>query len=194
MSTGLFLAEGEDLVSEALSAAILPVETFISSDRPPPEGLVARLSRGGPVHSLTDTVMADLSEMGHPSRVIAVFSADALPALPETSSVAVYLHQMSRPRQRGYGDPGGRGASAARSCGCRRVAPIRSPARRVRASMGAVFGVRSRSGRRLAHDRPPAGVDDIGRDADLGRESEHNRSRWWWEPSATVFPTTSWRL
>ena len=97
VTTGLFLAEGEDLVSEALAAAILPVETFVSSDRPPPHDLVARLTRGGPVHSLTDAVMADLSELGHPARVISVFTADSLPPPPQSPSVAVYLHRMSDP-------------------------------------------------------------------------------------------------
>jgi tRNA G18 (ribose-2'-O)-methylase SpoU len=35
---GQFLAEGEDIVSEALSAGILPVETLIAAERPPEEG------------------------------------------------------------------------------------------------------------------------------------------------------------
>ncbi len=46
---GQFLAEGEDIVEEALAAGILPVETLIAADRPPDEGLIARLARGGPV-------------------------------------------------------------------------------------------------------------------------------------------------
>ena len=124
VTTGLFLAEGEDLVSEALSAAILPVETFVSSDRPPPEGLVARLTRGGPVHALADPVMADLSELGHPSRVIAVFSADALPPLPASPAVALFPARDGRPWERRHGDPRRRRAGW---LGCAAVAWMRRP-------------------------------------------------------------------
>jgi RNA methyltransferase, TrmH family len=148
MTTGLFLAEGEDLVSEALSAAILPVETFISSDRPPPAGLVARLTRGGPVHLLAETVMADLSELGHPSRVIGVFSADALPSLPKSPPVALFLHQMADPGNVGtvIRAAAALGGSVVRlSHGC--ADPLSGKA--VRASMGAVFQVPIEIGARL---------------------------------------------
>ncbi len=148
VTTGLFLAEGEDLVSEALSAAILPVETFVSSDRPPPEGLVARLTRGGPVHALADPVMADLSELGHPSRVIGVFSADALPPLPASPAVALFLHEMADPGNvgtviRAAVALGGSVVRLSRGC----ADPFSGKA--VRASMGAVFHVPIEIGARL---------------------------------------------
>ena len=55
---GQFLAEGEDIIEEALAAGILPVETLIAADRPPDEGLVARLARGGPVLPVRDALLA----------------------------------------------------------------------------------------------------------------------------------------
>jgi len=76
---GQFLAEGEDIVAEALSAGILPVETLIAAERPPDEGLVARLARGGPVHVVRDQLLAEVGGLGHPARVIAIFGIDTLP-------------------------------------------------------------------------------------------------------------------
>lgn len=148
VTTGLFLAEGEDVVSEALAAAILPVETFVSSDRPPPDDLVARLTRGGSVHSLTDAVMADLSELGHPARVISVFNADSLPNPPQSPTVAVYLHRMSDPGNvgtviRAVATLGGSLVSLSQGC----ADPLAGKS--VRASMGALFHVPLEIGARL---------------------------------------------
>ena len=42
LTAGLFLAEGEDIVEEALSEGILPAETFVAAGRPPDEALIAR--------------------------------------------------------------------------------------------------------------------------------------------------------
>jgi RNA methyltransferase, TrmH family len=142
---GQFLAEGEDLVEEALAAGILPVETLIAADRPPDEGLVARLARGGPVHAVRDSLLAEVGGLGHPARIIAIFAIDALPndyQVPGAgySPLAVYLHRVI--------DPGNVG-TIVRACGA--LGPARlllSPGcsdplagKGVRASMGAVFRV-----------------------------------------------------
>jgi TrmH family RNA methyltransferase len=152
MTTGLFLAEGEDVVGEALSAGILPVETFLSSERPPEDGLVARLTRGGAVHLVTDAVMADLSELGHPPRLIAVFDSALLTGSSDPDGVGVYLHQVTDPGNvgtiiRAVAALGG--SFVALSPGC--ADPLSGKA--VRASMGAIFHV----GIELAAKLPVAG-------------------------------------
>ena len=84
---GQFLAEGEDIVEEALAAGILPVETLIAADRPPDEGLIARLARGGPVLAVRDALLAEVGGLGHPARVIGLYEIASLPheyAVPGT--------------------------------------------------------------------------------------------------------------
>ena len=142
---GQFLAEGEDIVEEALAAGILPVETLIAADRPPDDGLVARLARGGPVLPVRDALLAEVGGLGHPARVIALYDIASLPheyPVPGTgySPLAVYLHRVI--------DPGNVG-TVVRACGA--LGPARlalSPGcsdplagKGVRASMGAVFRV-----------------------------------------------------
>jgi len=154
---GQFLAEGEDIVEEALAAGILPAETLIAADRPPDEGLVARLARGGPVHVVRDALLADVGGLGHPARVICLYDIAALPqASPDGAggtSLAVYLHRVI--------DPGNVG-TVVRACGA--LGPARlalSPGcsdplagKGVRASMGAVFRVPIATGAEL----PGAGL------------------------------------
>jgi RNA methyltransferase, TrmH family len=150
---GQFLAEGEDLVEEAMAAGILPVETLIAADRPPDEGLVARLSRGGPVHAVRDSLLGEVGGLGHPARVIGIYAIDSLPReypVPGTgySPLAVYLHRVI--------DPGNVG-TVVRACGA--LGPARlvlSPGcsdplagKGVRASMGAVFRVPIETGAEL---------------------------------------------
>jgi TrmH family RNA methyltransferase len=147
---GQFLAEGEDLVEEALAAGILPVETLIAADRPPDEGLVARLARGGPVHAVRDSLLAEVGGMGHPARIIAIFAIDAL---PHEYQLGVYLHRVI--------DPGNVG-TIVRACGA--LGPARlllSPGcsdplagKGVRASMGAVFRVPIETGADLPAGGP----------------------------------------
>jgi TrmH family RNA methyltransferase len=153
---GQFLAEGEDIVAEALSAGILPVETLIAAERPPDEALVARLARGGPVHVVRDQLLAEVGGLGHPARVIAIFGIDTLPheyPVPGTqySPLGVYLHRVI--------DPGNVG-TVVRACGA--LGPARlalSPGcsdplagKGVRASMGAVFRVPIQTGAELPAD------------------------------------------
>jgi TrmH family RNA methyltransferase len=139
-AAGLFLAEGEDIVEEALASGVLPAETFVAADRPPSEALIARLARGGPVHVVADPLLAELGSLGHPARVICVFRRGDLPVRAEDADLGVYLHRVIDPgnvgtlvRAAGALGP----AFMALSAGC--SDPLSGKG--VRASMGAVFRV-----------------------------------------------------
>jgi TrmH family RNA methyltransferase len=140
LAAGQFLAEGEDIVEEALSSGILPLETFIADGREPPPELTARLARGGPVHLVAPELMAELGSLGHPARVICVFAVDRLPARAAGADLGVHLHRVI--------DPGNVG-TVVRAAGALGPAFLSlSPgcsdplsAKGVRASMGAVFRV-----------------------------------------------------
>lgn len=128
-----------------MAAGILPAETFVASERPPDEALVARLARGGPVHEVADALLADIGTLGHPARVVCIFRTSDLPAR-ETSgpgsnvSLGVHLHRVI--------DPGNVG-TVVRACGALGPAWLSlSPGcsdplsgKGVRASAGAVFRV-----------------------------------------------------
>jgi RNA methyltransferase, TrmH family len=140
LAAGLFLAEGEDLVEEALSAGILPVESFVGAERAPEAGLLARLERGGPVHRVADPLLAEIGSLGHPARVVGIFPVAALPGRPAGADLGVYLHRVIDPgnvgtvvRAAGALGP----AFLALSPGCSDPLSIKG----VRASMGAVFRV-----------------------------------------------------
>jgi TrmH family RNA methyltransferase len=121
------------------------VETFVAASRPPDEGLVQRLARGGPVHVVEDRLLADVGSLGHPARVVCIFATSALPSR-ETSatganvSLGVHLHRVI--------DPGNVG-TVVRACGALGPAWLSLSAgcsdplsaKGVRASMGAVFQV-----------------------------------------------------
>jgi len=146
------------VVEEALAAGILPAETFIAASRPPDEGFVQRLARGGPVHEVEDRLLADIGSLGHPARVVCVFSTATLPTretpVPGTNvSLGVHLHRLI--------DPGNVG-TVVRACGALGPAWLSlSPgcsdplsAKGVRASMGAVFRVPIKAGADLPEDGP----------------------------------------
>jgi len=146
------------VVEEALAAGILPAETFIAASRPPDEGFVQRLARGGPVHEVEDRLLADIGSLGHPARVVCVFSTATLPTretpVPGTNvSLGVHLHRLI--------DPGNVG-TVVRACGALGPAWLSlSPgcsdplsAKGVRASMGAVFRVPIQAGADLPEDGP----------------------------------------
>jgi len=140
LAEGLFLAEGEDLVEEGLAAGILPVESFVGAERAPEAGLLARLARGGPVHRVADTLLAEIGSLGHPARVVGVFPMAALPRRPAAADLGVYLHRVIDPGNvgtvvRAAGSLGP--AFVALSPGC--SDPLSGKG--VRASMGAVFRV-----------------------------------------------------
>jgi RNA methyltransferase, TrmH family len=70
---GLFACEGEDLVEAALDARLEPVEALIDAERP---ALAERLPAA---ETVAPDVMASLSTLAHPPRVVAVFRRADLP-------------------------------------------------------------------------------------------------------------------
>jgi len=116
---GLFVVEGEDLVQAADDAGVEPVEVFRAGEDVEPE------------------LLAKLSTMGHPPRVMALFRRESLPRGVEPVSLSLWR----------VGDPGNLGtilrtadafgASVALSAGC---ADPTGP-KALRASAGAVFRV-----------------------------------------------------
>ena len=118
---GLFVCEGEDLVDAARAAGVEPVELLVAGENVVPE------------------LLADVSTLGHPPRVIGIFRRDDLRAR-ELPPVGLALWRV--------GDPGNVGALirtadalgpafVALSDGC---ADPTGP-KAVRASMGALFRV-----------------------------------------------------
>jgi TrmH family RNA methyltransferase len=117
---GLFVAEGEDLVDAALEAGVEPVELLVAGETVAPE------------------LLAQVSTLPHPARVIGVFRRADLPVF-EQRPVALSLWRV--------GDPGNVGtlirtadafgASVELSAGC---ADPTGP-KALRASAGAVFRV-----------------------------------------------------
>jgi RNA methyltransferase, TrmH family len=128
---GLFVVEGEDLVAAALDAGLEPEAALADAERP---ALLGRLPRAEPVEP---KLLAGVSALGHPPRVLAVFRRDDLPS--GTRDVALALWRV--------GDPGNVGtllraadafgAAIALSDGC--ADP--TGAKAVRASAGALFRV-----------------------------------------------------
>ena len=132
--SGLFSCEGEDLVEAALAAGLEPVHLLLDADRP-----VDGLSGGELVEP---RLLADVSALGHPPRVIGVFRRDDLPALDASAPPPVGLALWH------VADPGNVGtllraadglgpAHLALSSGC---ADPTGP-KALRASAGAIFRV-----------------------------------------------------
>jgi TrmH family RNA methyltransferase len=117
---GLFVCEGEDLVEAARAAGIEPVELLVAGE------------------TIAEELLASVSTLPHPARVIGVFRRADLPQL-EPRPVALALWRV--------GDPGNVGtlvrcadafgASVALSAGC---ADPTGP-KALRASMGAIVRV-----------------------------------------------------
>lgn len=129
---GLFACEGEDLVAAGLDAGLDPVEALVDAERP---ALAERLPAAEHVEP---RLMAELSTLGHPARVVAVFRRADLPRGAEEGGLALWH----------VGDPGNVGTllraaealgptTVALSEGC---ADLTSP-KALRASAGAVFRV-----------------------------------------------------
>jgi RNA methyltransferase, TrmH family len=132
---GLFVCEGEDLVSAALAEGIEPVEALVDAERPAPLAEIA-------AEEVEPRLLADVSVLVHPPRVLAIFRSADLPRLnaeaPPPVGVALW-HVV---------DPGNVGtllraadglgpAFLALSAGC----ADRTGAKALRASAGAVFRV-----------------------------------------------------
>ena len=119
METGLFAAEGEDLVEAAAAAGVEPDELLIAGENVLPE------------------LLGEVSTLGHAPRVIAVFRRDDLPTGERDATLALWR----------VADPGNVGtlirtadafgAAVALSGGC--ADPV-GP-RALRASAGAIFRV-----------------------------------------------------
>jgi RNA methyltransferase, TrmH family len=131
---GLFVCEGEDLVEAALEAGLEPVELLADAERPVDD--LPGAERVDP------RLLADVSTLGHPPRVIGVFRRTDLPTLnpqtPPPFGLALWY----------VADPGNVGtilraadglgpAFVALSAGC----ADRTGPKALRASAGAVFRV-----------------------------------------------------
>jgi RNA methyltransferase, TrmH family len=127
---GLFACEGEDLVTAGLDAGLEPAEVLVDAERPV---LLERL----PAEEVAPALLAEVSTLAHPPRVIAVFRRADLP-LGTGAPVGLALWRVA--------DPGNVGtlirtadalgpAFVALSAGC---ADPTGP-KALRASMGAVF-------------------------------------------------------
>jgi RNA methyltransferase, TrmH family len=133
---GLFSCEGEDLVQAALAAGVQPVEMLVDAERPPQLPGLTEAERVQP------SLLADVTALGHPPRVLAVFRKADLPRLHADAAPPVGLALWH------VGDPGNIGtllraadglgpAFVALSAGC---ADPTGP-KALRASAGAVFRV-----------------------------------------------------
>jgi TrmH family RNA methyltransferase len=162
---GLFVCEGEDLVAAGLGAGLRPVEALVDPERP------AELDGLQGAEEVEPALLAELSSLAHPPRVVAVFRKADLPRDLDAPTGLALWH---------VADPGNVGtlirtadalgpAFVALSPGC---ADPTSP-KALRASTGAVFRV------------PTGGFDDAPRpwiglvprggsalsDADLGERA-----------------------
>jgi RNA methyltransferase, TrmH family len=135
---GLFVAEGEDLVAEALRHDFPPVSVFSVGGA----GLPFALPPGVEHVEASADALSAVSSLGSGSRVIGVFRQrwTGLGELPAGGGPAVYLHDVA--------DPGNVGTvlRSAQAFGARAVLLSERTAdpfgpKAVRASMGAVFAV-----------------------------------------------------
>jgi len=126
---GLFVCEGEDLVAAALAEGVEPVFALVDAERPSAFDLDAE-----PVEP---QLLADVSTLGHPPRVVAAFRRDDLPA--GSRDVMLALWRVADPGNVGtlLRAADAFGAGLALSAGC---ADPTGP-KALRASAGAIFRV-----------------------------------------------------
>jgi TrmH family RNA methyltransferase len=139
---GLFMAEGEDMLSAALRAHAPPRTVFSVPDPPPAlEELLAQLPPQTELVRASPEALAAAGSLGSGSRVLGVWERpdSASPATPQGEGPLLYLHDVA--------DPGNVGTvlRAAQAFGASLV--LLSPRtadpfgpKAVRASMGAIFG------------------------------------------------------
>lgn len=158
---GLFVCEGEDLVEAALGAGLEPVELLRAGEDVAPE------------------LLAEVSTLGHPPRVLGVFRAAELPP-PAPRPVGLALWRVADPGNVGtlVRSADAFGAFVALSAGC---ADPTGP-KALRASAGAIFRVPlgrfdEAPGRRVAlaaHEGTPLAELELGEGTTfvLGAERE----------------------
>ena len=144
---GLFVCEGEDLLAAAREAGVDPVEALVAGEDVEPE------------------LLAEISTLGHPPRVMSMFRRDDLPR--GSREVVLALWRVADPGNVGtlLRTADAFGAGIAVSAGC---ADVTGP-RALRASAGAVFRVPvarfdEPGGRRIAldaHEGTPLGELDL---------------------------------
>jgi RNA methyltransferase, TrmH family len=141
--TGLFLAEGEDMLAEALARGAYPEELYYDADALPAHHAdLGAMPPGVTAIPVTGDVLAGASSLGSGTRIIGVWKqrwtsvggpggADA--------QVAVYLHEVA--------DPGNVGAVIRSTLALASGIVVLSPAtadpfgpKAIRGSMGAIFG------------------------------------------------------
>jgi TrmH family RNA methyltransferase len=148
--TGLFVCEGEDLVDSALAAGLEPVDLLIAGETVTPE------------------LLATVSTLPHPARVLGVFRRADLPALDERP-VGLALWHVSDPANVGalIRSADAFGGFVALSAGCGDATAPKA----LRSSAGGVFRVplarfEDAPGRRIAlaaHGGRPLGELELGR-------------------------------
>jgi RNA methyltransferase, TrmH family len=118
--TGLFVAEGEDLVEAARAAGIEPVDQLVAGEDVEPE------------------LLAEVSTMAHPPRVVGVYRRDDLPRF-EQRPVSLALWHVADPGNVGtlVRTADAFGASVGLSAGCGDPTGPKA----LRASAGAIFRV-----------------------------------------------------
>ena len=114
---GLFVAEGEDLVEAAREAGVQPVELLVAGENVEP------------------VLLAEVSELAHPARVVGVYRRDDLPR--DARALTLALWHVADPGNVGtlVRAADAFGAAVALSPGC---ADPTGP-KAVRASMGSIF-------------------------------------------------------
>jgi TrmH family RNA methyltransferase len=119
--TGLFVCEGEDLVEAGLAAGLEPVELLVAGE------------------TVASELLAGVSTLPHPARVIAVFRRAELPRLQAGRPVGLALWHVSDPANVGalIRSADAFGAFVALSAGC---ADPTGP-KALRGSAGGVFRV-----------------------------------------------------
>ncbi len=135
--TGLFVAEGEDLVAEALRHGVVPETTFSVHGA----GLPFELPGGVEHFEATSEVLSAVSTLGSGARVIGVFKAQwTLLGGPFPYRGGLFLHDVSDPGNVGTAIRSAHAFGAGAVVLGERTADPFGP-KAVRASMGAIFAV-----------------------------------------------------
>jgi TrmH family RNA methyltransferase len=171
--SGLFMAEGEDMLDAALRLDAVPRTVFAVPDPPEQlEGLLARLPAQTERVTASADAMAAAGSLGSGSRMIGIWELpDIASAVPQEPGPVLYLHDVADPGNVGTALRSAHAFGAARVVLSPRTADPFGP-KAVRASMGAVFAqpvsradfASIRGGRRAIALVPGAGrpLRDVG--------------------------------